>query len=296
MSMRRHLVATVSEELGRNANLVLLLGDIGVFGFNNAFKAHPDRVFNIGILEGATISLASGMARIGLIPVVHTIAPFLVERAYEQLKIDFAYQKYGGTFISVGASYDYASLGCTHHCPGDVGALLNIPEMEVIVPGNAQEFDRLFKQTYRDSCPKYIRLSERENVDSHEVEFGKANIVKHGSKATVIAIGPMLDKVLSAAQDLDVTILYYTTIAPFDSDTLSATIPASNKIIVVEPYYEGTTVLGVMTALQGRQVAVTCIGIPRSFIRNYGKPDEHDKALGLDTDSIARTIRKAIDD
>ena len=220
MSMRKQLVKTVESLLVKDEKLVVLLGDIGVFGFRKAFETFPTRVYNIGILEQSTIGMAAGLSMTGLIPLVHTIAPFLVERCTEQLKDDFGYQKLGGNFVSVGASYDYASLGGTHHCPGDVGILKNIPGMEIVVPGTASEFDQLFSQSYADGKPTYYRLSERENIESYDVEFGKANIIKKGDKATVIAVGPPLKPVLEACKDEDVTILYYTTVAPFDANVL----------------------------------------------------------------------------
>lgn len=86
----------------QDKRVALLLGDIGVFGFKKSFELFPDRVFNIGILEQSTIGLAAGLSMQELIPIVHTIAPFLVERGIEQLKDDFGYQKLGGNFVSVG--------------------------------------------------------------------------------------------------------------------------------------------------------------------------------------------------
>jgi transketolase len=130
--MRKQFTKTLQDILYSNNKTCLLLGDIGVFGFRNELKNIPDRAYNIGILEQSTISLAAGLAKTNIIPFVHTIAPFLVERAFEQLKVDFGYQGLNGNFISVGASYDYASLGCTHHCPGDVMCLLSIPNMEIM--------------------------------------------------------------------------------------------------------------------------------------------------------------------
>ena len=108
--MRKQFVKTVENILNADDKSVLLLGDIGVFGFRNAFKDHPTRTYNIGILEQSTIGLAAGLSKTGLIPFVHTIAPFIVERSLEQLKIDFGYQNLNGNFISVGASYDYSTL------------------------------------------------------------------------------------------------------------------------------------------------------------------------------------------
>ena len=150
MSMRGQFVKTIESLIETDQQVVLLLGDIGVFGFRNSLREKPNRVYNIGILEQATVGVAAGLAKAGLIPIIHTIAPFLVERCFEQLKIDFGYQQLGGNFISVGASYDYSALGCTHHCPGDVGILKKIPNMEIIVPGTSQEFDQLFKEVYNN--------------------------------------------------------------------------------------------------------------------------------------------------
>ena len=89
------------------------------------YKKYPKRIYNIGILEQSMISMAAGLSNEGLKPIVHTIAPFIVSRAYEQLKIDFGYNKLNGNFVSIGASYDYASLGCTHHCPEDINLMYN---------------------------------------------------------------------------------------------------------------------------------------------------------------------------
>ena len=292
--MRKQFVKTVEIQLKRDERLVLLLGDIGVFGFQKAFKAVPERVFNIGILEAATVSLAAGLAKVDLIPIVHTIAPFLVERAFEQIKIDFGYQRLGGNFVSVGASYDYASLGCTHHCPGDVGVLQNIPEMEIVVPGTAAEFDALFQQTYADGRPTYYRLSESENLTSQPVIFGKANMLKKGSLATVVAVGPTLGYILPAVEGIDVGVIYYTTVAPFDYDTLRANLAISGKILLVEPFYSGTLARDVSLATYPKQVTIDFVGVPREFLTHYGQAEMHDQAIGFTSGKIRARLEALI--
>ena len=294
--MRKQFVKTVEEILSQDDKLVLLLGDIGIYGFRNAFANFPNRVYNIGILEQATISLSAGLAKTGLIPVVHSIAPFLVERSFEQLKIDFGYQRCGGNFISVGASYDYASLGCTHHCPGDVGILQNIPNMEIILPGSAVEFDSLFHQVYANGNPSYIRLSESSNLTSLEINFGKANVLKTGSLATVIAFGPTLSSVIQAIEGLDVGLLYYTTLKPFDGSALLNNIAPSGKVLMIEPFYSGTMNYEVSNVLRSKYVKIRSIGVPRDFLRNYGDASQHDKQIGLDVSSIRNTLEDFIDE
>jgi transketolase len=293
MNMRKQLVTTVETILEQDERLVLLLGDIGVFGFRRAFQQFPDRVFNIGILEQSTISLAAGLAMDGFIPVVHTIAPFLVERSLEQLKDDFCYQSLGGNFISAGASYDYSALGCTHHCPGDVGILKNLPGMEIVVPGTAEEFDQLFCQTYANGRPTYYRLSERDNSTGYPVEFGKAVVVQTGGLATVVAVGPALKPALEACRDLDVTILYYTTVIPFDAEALKENC-RSPKVMLCEPYYSGGLSSEILEALKPKPVALDCVGVPHQFLTNYGVAEEQDELLGLTATKIRSRMERLL--
>ena len=182
--MRKQFTKTLKDILYSDEKTVLLLGDIGVYGFTDELNKIPERAYNIGILEQTTIGLAAGMANSGLIPFVHTIAPFIVERALEQLKLDFGYQELNGNFISVGGSYDFTGLGCTHHCPGDMALLLTIPKMEILIPGNGMEFDTLIKHTYNSGNPTYTRISENNHSQNISVKFGHANVITTGSKAS----------------------------------------------------------------------------------------------------------------
>lgn len=287
--MRKQFVTTVEAAMDADEKLVTILGDIGVFGFRNVFKKHPDRIYNIGICEQASISLAAGLAKMDLIPLFHSIAPFVVERCFEQLKNDFGYQKLAGNFVSVGGSFDYAGLGCTHHCPGDIGVLKTIPGMEIIVPGTSAEFDELFKESYNNNNPTYFRLSEHENKESLPVKFAKANVIKKGTRATVVVVGPMLDTVSEAVKELDITLLYYTTISPFDSDTLRENL-SGDKIILCEPFYMGGLSTDIITSLRGRAVSLEYIGVPHKFLTNYGTYQEQRETLGLTVNSIKEQI------
>jgi len=293
MNMRKQLVNTVESILEKDNRLVLLLGDIGVFGFRRAFELFPERVYNIGILEQSTVSAAAGLAMEGLIPVVHTIAPFLIERGLEQLKDDFCYQRLGGNFVSIGDSYDYVALGCTHHCPGDVGILKNLPDMEIVLPGTPSEFDILFNQAYSNQNPTYFRLSDRSNPQGYNVKFGKAEIIKKGKLATIVVVGPALKPVLEASKDIDVTILYYTTVAPFDGETLRENC-VSSKIMLCEPYYSGALSADILNALKPNPIVLDFVGVPHIFLTNYGLAEEHDELIGLTAKNIRERIERLI--
>lgn len=285
--MRSQLADTASKIVREDESAVLLLGDIGVYAFRDLLKEFPLRAFNIGILEQSTIGLAAGLSLTGHHPIVHTIAPFLVERAYEQIKVDLAYQQLGANLISVGSSYDYAGLGCTHHCPGDVEILNKIPNIEIVIPGHSKEFDKLLMSNYNNSNTTYFRLSETSNREDYPVEFGKNLVLREGDDLTIVAVGPMLQSVLDATEDLDVTIIYCTTIKPFDASYFEE---LKDKVVIIEPYYSGPILNNIEQTLHGLNGNYTNIGVPNEFIRKYGIKEDIDSMIGLDTASLRTKI------
>jgi transketolase len=292
--MRKAFAQCVGKELAENELCTLLLGDIGVHAFRESFGKFPHRIFNIGILEQSMVSIAAGMALEGLIPTIHTIAPFVVERAYEQIKVDFGYQKLRGNLITVGSSVDYAALGCTHHCPGDVAILLNIPDVQIIVPGHGGEFTSLYEQTSRNDSFTYSRLSELSNSMAQPVTFGKGVVIKEGSKATVICVGPTLDMTVEACRELDVNILYFTTIFPFDFEIIRS-ICTNGKILLVEPFYKHTLTPLLMEYFEMSKMQISSVGVPRAFLRNYGTVASHYEGFGLTSTNIKATAQELID-
>ena len=292
--MRRQLIETVSKIIEQDSRTVLILGDIGVHGFRETFKNFPKRIYNIGVLEQTTISLAAGLSLDGMIPMVHTIAPFLIERSYEQIKIDLCYQELGSNLISVGASYDYAALGCTHHCPADVNIINEIPNTEIIVPGHPKELDKLLNQSYNNNKTTYLRISSDINKLSYDINYKKNLIVKNGKKLLVIAVGPILQTVLNAIGDLDVNIVYCTTVKPFDIETISHL--QGKKTLIIEPYYSGSILNNIVRQKHDFFEKLRCIGVANNFINKYGTKHEIDEFLGLDESSIRKTAIEFINE
>jgi len=291
VSMRDQMGLTLQELFAQDQRLFLLLAEISTAQTVPLFDAYPARTLNIGIMEQTLISMGAGLALEGFIPVMHSITPFLVERPFEQIKDDFSYQKLSGKFISTGASYDYGTDGMTHYGMGDVQILRSLPDMQIVVPGTAREFDQLFKQSYANGASTYYRLSETTNAQDYDVSFGELAVIKEGRKATVIAVGPMLDRTVEAVSGMDVTLLYCTTVAPLDAATLCAHASSGN-IVLVEPYYEGVLVPDIMAVLRDRPIRVEAIGIPHQVISHYGSVDQHDAAHGLTLDGIRQRIRE----
>ena len=291
--MRKAMIKAVGDMIKNESDTSLFLVDIGVWAFRDILRDFPDRAMNIGIFEDGMVSLAAGMSLGGIVPTVYGISPFIVNRAMEQLKLDFAYQKLQGNFITTGASYDFSTLGYSHYCPEDIGTISMIPDFEFVAPGTASEFTKLFSETRRDGNPTYYRLSDHVNETEADVEFGKATVAKTGSKATVIAVSTTLDIVLEACKDKDVSILYYTMLLPFDRQTLKEHYNCG-KILLCEPHYEGTLAYEVYKTFEDKPIQLSCVGVKREILRKYGTKAENDVYSELTVDNISSTLCKLL--
>ena len=288
--MQRQFAETTLNLLEKDERVVLLFAGAGIVDQSNfeQFKLHsPNRIIDLGIAEQAAIGVAAGLSIGNKIPVFHTQSPFIVERAYEQLKIDFGYQKLGGNFIGLGGSLEFTFLGPTHNCPADIGVLKLIPNMQVVIPGGMSEFDALFRECYDNNLPTYYRLSRDLNKSEQNVIFGKASIIKKGTKATIIAIGPMLQLALDVLGEEDVTILYYTTVAPFDCNTLQENF-TNGRVLLFEPYFMGGLAEDIISSLNGQSIKMGFVGIPKKFFTEYGLLTELTKELGFGHEQIRK--------
>lgn len=287
------MVKAVSQMLHEREDTALLLVDIGVWAFRDVLEKYPDRAKNIGIFEDGMVSIAAGLSLAGITPTVYGISPFIVQRALEQLKLDFVYQKTGGNFITTGASYDFSTLGYSHYCPEDVATLRLLPGMEIVTPGTPEQFTALFNACRNNGHPTYFRMTDHCNQTQIPVEFGKAAVLKKGRKATVLTAAEMLDATLAACEELDVTILYYTTLEPFDAVTLRENF-VGGKVFVSTPFYIGSLAADIMQALDGFAVQIAETGVPLEVLRTYGTKADKDRYLGLDESGIKRQIQQVL--
>jgi transketolase len=287
--MRDRFAIVTSELLDSDPRTAVVLADISVDRFDSAHRRHPHRVVNVGIREQAMIGTTAGLALSGLRPFAHSYAPFLVERPFEQVKLDLSHQDLGAVLVSVGASYDWPGGGYTHHSPGDVALLDTLPGWTVHVPGHPDEVEAFLRAAARTDDRVYLRLSGRANSSAHAAAGDGFQVLRRGAGATVIAVGPLLDPVLTATADLDVTVLYAATIRPFDAATLRAVL-AEPTVVLAEPYLRGTSAAAVADALIDLPHRVLPLGVPQHTARIYGKPADHDAAYGLDIPGLRASL------
>jgi transketolase len=149
------------EELTRLAQLderiVLLSGDIGYGIFDDFRKKYPSRFINLGVMEQSMVSIAAGMALQGLKPYVYTITPFLLERAYEQIKIDVDSMNLD---IKLVGYADYPDQGITHCCQDENLLLSSFSHIRTCLPKDRDEMVRMMQDTYENGQPAFFSLKK----------------------------------------------------------------------------------------------------------------------------------------
>lgn len=291
-TMREQFTDTVVEALDTDPRIAVVLAEISADRFTDAARRHPERVLNVGIREQAMVGVAGGLALTGMRPVLHTITPFLVERPFEQLKLDLGHQGVGAIAVSTGASFDYPAAGRTHMAPGDVALIDTLPGWTTHVPGHPAEVDALLRREFSDDGPVYLRLSDRQNSEPLVTGPGWRTL-RRGRGGVVLAVGPTLEPVLAATEGLDVTVLYAATVRPFDAAGLrEAALDAVPDVVLVEPYLRGTSSHRVNDALSDLPHRILPLGVRRDVeLRAYGSAAEHEAAHGLDPVGIAAAVR-----
>lgn len=305
MSLRLEFAETVHKIGLKDRKLAVVVGDISHGILANFRKTLPKNYFNIGICEPSMVSFGAGLSKAGLIPVLHTIAPFLIERCVEQIKIDFSYNNLRGNFVSVGSSFDYSKLGCTHHSYADFSIIKNIPNTQIFYPSGINEFYLLFKQAYKKNFINYFRIPSKmhsEIIKIKDIKIGKAIKISNGDKLTICCFGPHLTELKEIIEifnkkKLKIELLYYPTIKPFDANSLVKSLKKTKKLFVIEEHCTnggGTGYTQEVIVKNKLSIKSYFLTLPNNFIKDYGDHDELKKSMGFSKKNFIKIIKKLI--
>ena len=153
--MRRRFGEIITQLADENENIFVIVGDIGYRVFDDFRDKYPERFINMGICEQSMISVASGMALEGLHPWVYTITPFLIERPFEQIKLDIDQQNVNVNLVGFA---DYPTLGPTHAELNGEKLMKLFKNIKSFFPKNSDETESAIYQSYKNNGPNFISL------------------------------------------------------------------------------------------------------------------------------------------
>ena len=159
--MRRSFGKIITELADRDEKIYVIVGDIGYRVFDEFRQRHPDRFINLGICEQSMIGVSAGMALEGLSPWVYTITPFLVERPFEQIKLDIDQQNVNVKLVGYS---DYPTLGPTHTELNAKKLTQLFKNITSYFPKNGDETQKVTYQAYEKKGPAFISLKSDPNL------------------------------------------------------------------------------------------------------------------------------------
>ena len=162
--MRRIFGKIINELAKKDEKIVLLVGDIGYGIFDDFRKENPKRFFNLGICEQSLLGTASGMSLEGLKPWVYTITPFLIERPFEQLKLDIDQQNVNVKLVGFA---DYPTLGPTHSEINAKDLIKQFKNIQGYFPDGSQATENAVYNSYKYTGPCFISLKTDKNLNKN---------------------------------------------------------------------------------------------------------------------------------
>ena len=161
--MRRRFGKVIAELADHDENIVVLVGDIGYRVFDEFRDKHPDRFINLGICEQSMIGVSAGMALEGLKPWVYTITPFLIERPFEQVKLDIDQQNVNVKLVGFA---DYSNLGPTHAELNGEKLMQLFTNITPLFPKDGDETESMVYEAYEKNGPAFISLKSDPTLSS----------------------------------------------------------------------------------------------------------------------------------
>ncbi|HLB12978.1 MAG TPA: transketolase family protein, partial [Dehalococcoidia bacterium] len=234
-------------ELGRqNESVVALDADLSGSTKTKVFaKEFPERFFNIGIAEQDMVGVAAGLAVGGKIPFASTFAVFATGRAWEQIRQSVCYPDLNVKIVASHAGITVGEDGGSHQSVEDIAIMRAIPNMTVIVPADGPETAKAVAAMEKHFGPAYIRVgrSKTDDIydDSYDFRVGRANTLRKGRDATIIACGIMVAMAVKAAEELShkglsVGVINMSTIKPLDTDAVLTAAAESGAIVTAEEH------------------------------------------------------------
>lgn len=265
----------------------------GLVKFSTVF---PERYHDVGIAEQHSVTLAAGMARDGLKPVVAIYSTFL-QRAYDQFIHDVAIQGLDITF-AVDRAGIVGADGATHTGSFDISYCRCIPDVVLMAPANANDMFELLNTAYQYAGPALVRYP-RDNTEKPEqintdkaAELGKGVVVRHGKQTALLVFGTLLDIAAEVADSLDLTLVNMRFIKPLDEALIDTMVASHENLVTIE---DGCVVGGagsaVLEYLNTRQLRNPCLrlGLADRF-PSQGSRQQVLEEYGLDKAGIEQSI------
>ena len=265
-------------------------------------EEYPERFFNVGIAESNLIGVASELAASGKEVVAASFAAFLLNNAYEQIRMSIAFPRIGVKLVGSHSGISIGEDGPSQMAIEDIALATSLPHMTVLVPADAPSMRAATRAMLAQQGPVYLRTG-RPRVpvvyrDGAEIEIGRANVLREGGHLTIVTCGLMVAAALEAAQTLseegiEARVLDMHTIKPLDDDALERAARETGAIVTAEEHLldGGLGAAVARSVVQRHPVPMAMVGIDNRYAES-GAPQELMEKYGLSARHIVEVARR----
>lgn len=239
------IFADVMEELiTEDSNVVYIDADLmGSMKTKWLWEKYPENVINTGIQEANMVGVAAGLYLTGMKPYIHSFAPFITRRVFDQVFLSVGYANKSVRMIGSDAGIMATYNGGTHMCFEDIAIVRSIPNACIVDVSDSKMFSYLLKKTKNRDGVTYFRTARRDVPDIYSkeevFEEGKGKTLIEGSEATIIASGIMVSTAIEASkilleEGISVRVVDIITVKPIDKELLLDCAKKTKAIVTAE--------------------------------------------------------------
>ena len=234
----------MEELFAADERIVYLDADLmGSLKTQELWKKYPTRAFNCGIQEANMVGVAAGLFLAGYKPYIHSFAPFITRRVFDQVFLSIGYGHKSVHLIGSDAGIMATDNGGTHMCFEDIAMMRTIPNACIVDVTDASHFLALLKATKDRPGVTYFRTPRRNAPDIYDkaemFEVGRGKILQEGTDATIVASGIMVATALQASEELrekgvSVKVIDPITVKPLDEELILRSAQETGLVITAE--------------------------------------------------------------
>ncbi|MFT7184149.1 MAG: transketolase [Oceanicoccus sp.] len=288
-----------------NENVLAMTADVaGSVKTTGVKKNFPDRHIECGIAEQHMVSVAGGLSIRGFVPFCSTFGAFMSSRAKDQARVNDI-NECNAKMVATHCGLSVGEDGPTHQAIDDISSFLGFMHTNIYEPADPNHCDRIIRYVANHYGNVYVRMGRAKLPiitkedgtpfydENYEVKPGKADLIRTGSKATIIAAGPMVERALKAAERMggDIEVIAVGCLQPFDHGTVMDSLRKTGRVVTVHDHHVRT---GLAIQVQktivdsGLSVKMEALGVDHYQLS--GKADELYELAGLAVHHIVEAV------
>ncbi len=311
-TMRDVFIEQVCNRMSEDSSLFFLAADFGSPKLDKLREDFSDRFINVGIAEQNLVNVSTGLALEGYTVYAYAIAPFLIMRAYEQIRNNLSLLSHthevNVNLVGVGAGLSYDVSGPTHHSVEDISIMRTLPNMSIFSPSDWVLAGKFVDYSIEHKSPKYLRFDGKPlpniygNKENVNIQSGFFELAK-GGEVCLVSTGYMTHTALTAVEKLAgdgiaAGLVDVFMIKPVNEDLLFEALNKYKYVVTLEEAFINKGGLDSLVAgiLSGRESGIKLrrMGFGDAYVFDIGSRDSLHKLNGLDEKSIIKNIKDIV--